>query len=514
MSLAAAWLSTLQAQDTTRSPRRTLARYEQEVRFADLMLATEQRYRAADATVRHVNVVDVEAGRVMSNVRVDVRRGRIAAMAVDTSAGVRTGEIDGSGRFLAPGLTDMHVHQFVSASEHLLHVATGVTTVRDMNGFAATLRWREQARNDRWLVPNMIVVGRFLNAEPMGMYATVVRSPDEARAAVRAQTDSGYDFIKTYSQLPVATYDAILDEAHRLGIGVVGHVPGGVSIAHAVASGQQTLEHFTGYIDANSYEVASNDWVDATQFGASWVVPTLYTNDRFARRGSSAQQWFTSDEARYVPALTLEVWRREAAEPPPPWLADKNARERRVLDRLLQTTRRILAGTDVGGGYAFMVAGFALIEELRLLHEAGLSNVEVLRAATVQAAEATGRQQEYGAVRVGLRADLLLLDGNPMEDLSVLRRPSGVMLRGRWLDRHALDEILGEVARISADTPAIATRSDALTEVWANQFATRVAEHVRSGYLFPAHHLRAMATALRLAGHPRAGERIRALLGR
>ena len=487
--------------------RQRLALYEQELAFVQLLLDAELAHPSCHCVVRHVRVIDVARGTAMPDMRVEVRAGRIVAMVPDGDAPLPDGArpIDGTGRTLVPGLADMHVHQLVSASQHVLHLATGVTTVRDMSGFPWMLEWRARSRADQWLAPNMIVAGHILNAAPMGMYATLVRSRAQAVEAVRAQAAAGYDFIKIHNAVPEPLFSLIANEARAVGLPFAGHIPHGVSVAHAIGAGMRTLEHFKGYIDDRDLMITVDDWITPTKFGSAWNTPTLYAHRSFLR-DSAAAAWFVSEEARYVPALTKARWRDVADEPVQQIHASLQSKQQAVMRQLLPHTTRFLAGTDAGGGYPFMVPGYALHEELRLLNETGLPALETLRAATLYAAEAAGRSGEFGEVAVGARADLLLVDGSPLDDLARLRRPHGVMLRGRWFDRAALDAILARLAVIAAETPAIASDASPATAAWADDFARRVRELQSAGYLFPSHHLAEMAEALRTLGHNAAAD--------
>lgn len=481
---------------------RTLALYAQELEVIDLLRTTSTIHRAGPYVFRHVNVVDPETGRIRNNMRVHVDAGRIVGVRSDGSPDEsvpEAAEIDGRGRYLLPGLADMHVHQLTSASQHLLHVATGVTTVRDMVGFAWLLRWREKSERDEWLAPSMIVAGPIISSYPMGMYARVVEDEAEARALVREHADAGYDYVKVHNALEPAAYRAVLDEAASVGIGVVGHVPHDVSVDEAIEGGQETIEHFKGYINDRTLSISDYDWVTPTARGSVWLVPTLYSTRTFMR-GDSALAWLRGPEGRYVPALVREAWREEAKSPVPDVVRGLPVKNRQVLRRLLPVTDRFLAGTDAGGGYPFMLSGFALHHELALLADAGLSRLEVLRAATTYAAKATNRDDEFGRVAPGLRADLILLESDPLASLDALDERAGVMIRGRWLDRAAIDSILERLAEIYDRVPEIARSETRPSGEWVETFVERIHWLRGAGYVFPDHHMETIREALEAVG--------------
>src|SRR4029077_10884636 len=176
------------SQESTQSleRKRQLAYYADESRIDELVSRFSTRYRAQDFVIRDVTLISVNQGRAVPSQAVVVENGRITRIgnskSIKTAAGVRV--VDGHGLYLAPGLCDMHVHQFVSSSQHLLNLMEGVTSVRDMDGFPWTLRMRETVRQGKLLAPTMYITGQILNGEPMGFYARVITTPDEGRAAV------------------------------------------------------------------------------------------------------------------------------------------------------------------------------------------------------------------------------------------------------------------------------------------------------------------------------------------
>ncbi|MGH7637981.1 MAG: amidohydrolase family protein [Gemmatimonadaceae bacterium] len=478
----------------------TLALFELELDVVDLFLAMSDSIRARPLIIRNVNVVDMAEGRVLPGMRVRVSGARITSIERDpggqSPAGIAT--VDGRGKFLMPGLTDMHVHQLTSAAQHLLHVATGVTTVRDMVGFPWLLQWRDRTARDGWLAPTMYVAGPIIGAARMGMYAHVVGSEVEARRAVQEHHAAGYDFIKVHNALPRPLFLAVTDEARKLGVPVVGHVPHRISVADAVQAGMITLEHLKGYIDDRTLTIATDDWTTPTRTSGVWNTPTLYTKRLFLTP-VEARSWANLPEARYAPLIERRRWLADVVQPPAigVTLHDK---QRQVIERLLPVTSRFLAGTDAGGGYPFMVNGFALHEELRLLKGAGLSTLEALRAATLYPARALGREPEFGQVAVGMRADLLLLDANPLESLDALRGRSGVAVRGRWMDGEKLRRLLDRLAGIYATEPAAAARGFTPDSAWVARIDDRMRGARDRGYVFPAHHIRNVNQALAAFG--------------
>jgi imidazolonepropionase-like amidohydrolase len=353
-----------------------------------------------------------------------------------------------------------------------------------------------------WLAPTMHVAGPIIATVSMGMYAHVVTNEAEARRAVREHHAAGYDFIKVHNVLPKPLFLAVTDEARRLGVEVVGHVPHRVTVDEAVHAGMTTLEHLKGYVDDRTLTIATDDWITPTRESDVWNTPTLYTRRLFLSP-EEARAWSRGIEARYVPAFERNRWLSEVTAPPAVATAlfDK---QREVMRRLVPVTSRFLAGTDAGGGYPFMVSGLALHEELRLLHESGLSLIETLRAATLYPARALKQEAEIGGVIVGRRADLLLLDGNPLQSLDALAQRAGVALRGRWLDRGDIESQLNALALRYAQTPRIVRDAALPDSAWVRGITDRIRDARRRGYVFPDHHVEGIDRALQAFGFARA----------
>ena len=284
--------------------KRQLAYLADESRIDELVLKLSAKYRAQNIVIRDVTLISVSEGRAVPNQSVVVKDGRITAVGPSTSIknarGMRT--INGTGAYLIPGLTDMHVHQLVSSSQHLLNLMEGVTSVRDMDGFPWTLRMRENVRRGELLAPNMYITGQILNGAPMGFYARVVTTPEEGRAAIREDKASGFDFIKVHNIMKPEVYEAVLDEAHRQNIDVVGHIPHGIKVADAIKLGQKTMEHFKGYILDAGLTISHEDYVSATKGADIWLCPTFSTYRNYLRGVESAARPAASRNALYIMA--------------------------------------------------------------------------------------------------------------------------------------------------------------------------------------------------------------------
>lgn len=449
--------------------KRRLAYYADESRIDELVSRVSTRYRAQDFVIRDVTLISVNQGRAVPGQSVVVEHGRITRIgnskSIKTAAGVRV--IDGRGLYMAPGLCDMHVHQFLSSSQHLLSLMEGVTSVRDMDGFPWTLRMRETVRKGKLLAPTMYIAGQILNGEPMGFYARVITTPDEGRAAVREDKAAGFDFIKVHNIMKPDVYEAVLEEAHKQHIDVVGHVPHGIKVADAIRLGQRTIEHFKGYILDDGLVISQEDYVSATKGADVWLCPTFstYRNDL---RGPALMAALELPEMRYTSWRDRIDWRLQAEEPVTPQMQALQRilpMSEQIFKQLLPVGARFIAGTDSGGGFALMPPGFILHEELRLIQKNGLSPLETLRTATVNAADAMGRSTEFGSIEPGKRADLILLSANPLVDSANLSRIETVIVRGIVLNREDLDDIATAIRTIYdpqpiPSSPTAATKSD------------------------------------------------------
>ena len=436
-----------------------------------------------------VDVVPMTSDTVLRAQTVVVRDGRIAAMGPSARVAVPAGarRVDGRGRWLVPGLADAHVHLFadgetpdsLAADELGVMVANGVTAARIMIGTPEHLALRREIAAGRVLGPQLWVAGPQLTGRG-GDNARIVTTPDSARAAVAAIAAAGYDFVKITTALTRPVYDAIVDEAARRGIRVVGHVEGEVTLDRAFAARQQ-VEHLDGYFEAALADSAPSrasltqggvfrldNWrtidhvsdrkldslAGATARAGIWSSPTLVVfNSAFGTGQPDAEIRARPDFRLMPPALRdlyiragERYWSAAAAE------VRTEARRRRyveVRNRLVKAIAdsggRLLAGSDTPEW--FHVYGFGLHRELATLVAAGLTPYQALEAATRAPAEFLGAASEWGTIAPGRRADLVLLAANPLADIANTTRIEGVAVGGRWMERQELDAMVERAAR-------------------------------------------------------------------
>lgn len=439
--------------------------------------------------ITDVTVIDVERGRRHAARTVLIDAGRIAAIGRSTEVAVPPDAVrlDGRGRFLVPGLIDLHVHLFNNASQRPpnewafpLFIANGVTGVREMQtrpeALAQVHAWRESVERGDRVAPRVLAAG----------VAVTGPSIDAARAQVRAAAAAGADFIKVYSELPPDAWRATLDEARAAGLALDGHAPAGVPWTVAADAGQRTNEHLMQLYEACSTRGPAlidarlqRDGDAAAALRDAQEPQVLATFDRRTCRRAVAGR-----AQAQVPTLVLG--HHEATRPVPdpradprwPLLrADEQQRWTRILavrdaeDAALAARRRsvscaivrtlvdsgvpVLAGTDAP--MPLVYPGYALHEELELLVACGLRPAQALRAATADAAQLLGQSRDAGSVAVGRRADLVLLDRDPLRDVRHLRCIRAVVLAGRLFGRADLDAMLAAPDATAAVRPSAAT---------------------------------------------------------
>jgi imidazolonepropionase-like amidohydrolase len=339
-----------------------------------------------------VNVVPMDTERVLLGQTVVVEDAHVVAIgpvdAVPIPDDARV--IYGRGRWLVPGLVDMHVH--VIERDLPRYVENGITTVRDLAGLDSVLALVGRNSGPRILPSSKLLTG----ANPSNpFFSRPVTSVQGAATAVDEQLARGATSIKVYDGLTREVYDAIVSAARARGVKVAGHVTNNVPIAHAMAM-QDSIEHLSGY----PLGVSDQTLAEASREAGVWNCPTMIVFTRYVTRDVPE------------PARTQFL----------------NAR-RAMLTALDEAGARILAGTDAG---YLVPAGTSLHDELAELRDAGLTPFEVLSAATRSAGEYLD-DPTLGVIEVGARADLVLVAENPLENLATLRSPAGVMLRGRWI---------------------------------------------------------------------------------
>jgi hypothetical protein len=408
--------------------------------------------------IENVTIVPMDSERTLPHQTVLIVGDRIVRIAAAShltadAAGLR--RIDGSGRFLIPGLADMHVHIW-QPEDLLLYIANGVTTVRNMNGRPMHLEWREQIRRGELLGPDLYTSG-----------PTIYSDPTNADSLVSEQQKAGYDFIKLYHFVSVNGYRAVIAASRARGMRVVGHKPASqITSAAAVGMGMDSLEHLLGYATQlerlpsplrnallrGEYsfrytyagveldETKLRPAAEAMAASGGWICPTLVALDRWA----PSEELAPLMKRPHMQFVSPRFFQRAAEWNEVEYLAgstpENRAQGRRVRREIVRELHRarahLMLGTD-GGSY-HTEPGFSIHDELAALVEAGLTPYEALRTGTVHAAMYLRHPDWSGVIQEGARADLVLLRGNPLADISHIRAADGVITRGCWLDAESL----------------------------------------------------------------------------
>jgi Amidohydrolase family len=427
----------------------------QEVEIAGAIDDLSRRGNSGFIVFQDISIVDPARGITLPHRTVAIRDGKIAWVGDVSAAPDSDGAtvIDGRELYLSPGLVDMHVHT-ISLSEQLLRLATGNTSVREMDGFPWMLEFRRAVARNQFLAPTDYIAGTIITNYPLEGYSVVVHTPDEARREVRKQAACGYDFIKVHNVLKMPLFDAVAEEAKNAGLDLVGHIPHDITIRHAVHDGgMRTLEHLKGFISDRTLVVSDEDYAAALDGDPVWITPTFYAITG-GHRATNMSQSLALPEMQYVALRDRQTWQATNIDP-------HDAEGQRLLDiatplamaRLLPLHPHWLAGTD-SAQYPFQVAGFALLDELVDMEQFGIPRAEVLRAATSEPASALRRGDDFGGIATGMRADLVLLGSDPMQDLHAYRDNRGTIVRGIYLDRAALRIALERLAKIEAESDA------------------------------------------------------------
>jgi len=459
------------------------------------LLAACKKPRSSVLAIAHVTVVDMTGAPAAPDQTVLIDKEKIIALGPSNSIPIPYGakEIDGRGKFLIPGLSDMHVH-LTGAGEPTgsrdfflpLLLANGVTSVRDMGGYLDYLiSLRKEIEEGMRVGPRIVFAGPYLDGDPPSFQPSlVVTNREQAVDDIHSLVGKGVDFIKVQSQLSREAYFAIAETCRAEHRTFSGHVPDRITAWEASDAGQRSIEHLTCELRAcsaseadlirrqfriltkkattaqskarqlawqrevlSSYsEQKATALIEKFREQQTWQTPTLILlrNDAFPTSNLN----LTADpNAKYVPVKFLEGWRENFEQQ----MANTSAEEFSLRSAMFEKSLalvglmqkggvKILAGTDSAAPY--VVPGFSLHEELALLVKAGLTPMEALQAATRNPAEFLGHLDSQGTVAVGKNADLVLLDSNPLDDIHNTQKIRAVILRGKLLDRSALDQLV------------------------------------------------------------------------
>jgi imidazolonepropionase-like amidohydrolase len=432
-----------------------------------------------------VNVIPMDKERVLQHQTVIVRNGVITEIGdvkrIKIPAGAQ--RIDGAGKFLIPGLTDMHVHLFtddefpdeLAEDELRIMIAYGVTTIRLMTGTPEQLLLRRKSAAEEIVAPAIYAASpQFTGRKSTN--AHVVTTEAEARAAVSKSKQEGYDFIKVTTYLKPEVYEAIVDEAAKQNIRVVGHADSRtVGLTRALKAKQQ-IEHLDSYLEAllpesspikgsvsdiylyNPKNWESIDYLDESKIpeiarqtvnSNPFVVPTLHLFKFTFGKGRSEESFMAQPDIRFYPKKVVDLWMGVSKR----YLSTAAAIEKRekyigirnkLVKAIYDAGGHVMAGSDTPEW--LMLYGHTLHLELVDLRDAGLSNYAALEAATRNPALFFGTLNKTGTIEKGKRADLVLLEANPLDDIANTQKRAGVMLNGKYYQQSEMNKWLDEIA--------------------------------------------------------------------
>jgi imidazolonepropionase-like amidohydrolase len=451
---------------------------------------TESISQPESLVFNHVTVIDMTGAPPKPDMTVVIVGNHIAALGKTgiIRAPKNAHVVDAPGKYLIPGLWDMHIHVFNNVSQRPpneyyfpLFIANGITGVREMwtkpEGMPQVERWRKQFTEKPGTVPRFVAVGTLVDGLPATWpNSDTVSTSDEARRMVIKIKAAGVDFVKVYGNLSREAYFAIADEAKKQRIPFAGHVPYEIVVSEASDAGQRSIEHLTGtnpdcatFVPAMKKELANAiatgsperlliekalEKCDAKKAFAlyqsfakngTWQVPTF---PLFLRRSGDPALLERDARLKYIPSPERESWKRFSTARQSS-TSQQPAAAQKELERAFQVVRTMhsagvefMAGTDVGNEYIY--PGFSLHDDLAMFVSAGFTPMEALQTATRNPAEFLGMLDSLGTIEKGKFADLILLEANPLEDINNTRRINAVVVNGRYLPKETLQKMLAD----------------------------------------------------------------------
>lgn len=455
------------------------------------------------SVIRNVNVIDVRDGKVVPNQSVVIEGSTIISVNATTPNPIKVNArvIDGSEKYLIPGLWDMHIHTSTDAASRNailpLLIANGITGARSMAAdchaedgkcgepladIHAVNKWREEITAGDLVGPRLVASSYYTNG-PASVEESSIENPataEHARGYARLLKGRGVDLIKVYSGMYREAYFAMAEEARALELEFAGHVPLTVRASEASDAGQTTIEHITGFLEEcsteeealrpkliESYSSPARFWRLLLELAdtfdelkcqqlynhiagnGTWHVPTLYVEGFYEGSKTPRGEWRDDPNLKYVPRIEVELWESLEEyyfEGMPNWKQALQSHSQKAFQITGEAHRAgvpIMAGSD--SGEFGIIWGFSLHAELQYLVEAGLSEADALRAATLNAARYRGMDEILGTIEDGKLADLVLLNANPLDDISNTQAIDAVIANGRILQREDLNALLQTV---------------------------------------------------------------------
>ncbi|MCC1483916.1 amidohydrolase family protein [Winogradskyella immobilis] len=424
--------------------------------------------------ITDTNVLNVRNGAIVEHRYVVVDSGKIKSIseAVENQNAYKT-VIDGTDKFLMPGLAEMHAHIPQPSTRNpeivdetlFLYLSNGITTIRGMLGHPSHLELREKALNNEILSPRIYTSSPSLNGN-------TISTKEEAVEKVTQYQKEGYDFLKIHPGIQLDVFDTAVETANKVGIPFAGHVPVDVGVRHAMESGYASIDHVDGFLEGLVPQSANVDpnangffgyaftpladvkymdeLVDMAKENEVWIVSTQSLYERWFAP-ISGEELSKQPEMKYMAASTLKNWITRKAQltetddfDVEQW-QQFNTIRRQLMRKLQNKGHGMLLGSDAP--QLFNVPGFSIHHEIDGMRRAGLTPLQIIQSGTINPAKYFNEEGTYGEVRVGVDADLILLNANPLQDLKALKDFTGVMVRGQWLSKESIDARLTEIAK-------------------------------------------------------------------
>jgi len=436
-----------------------------------------------DLIITNVNIIDVKTGDIDSNMDVVIDNDKITAIVANNNNTTYKSEtiIDGSEKYLIPGLWDMHTHTWWGYEDFFpLLLANGVTGIQEMFGdLIAVNNIKEKINKGEIIGPEYISAGRIIDGKyPIQSGSDKADTPEKGREIVRRQVNDGADFIKVYSLIPKDVYLAIADECKKLGVPLLGHLPDGVPLDEGVEAGHRSLEHFIGILeytltDRHHYHdvmegnkndttiLGENEYVTMLEYmvknhdprrvdslitllsnSDTWVSPSNILNRAYSHQKDSAIN--KNKNIVYLPHYLQEHWKRkpESDRFYNAWKAHYSL-SLSIMGGMQDRGVKFLAATDYANPYVY--AGFDLHNELQIFVDVGFTPLEALQTATLNPAEFLDKTSEFGTVEIGKIANLVLLNKNPLEDIKNTKKIAYVLQRGKAFSNSTLQSSLDAI---------------------------------------------------------------------
>jgi imidazolonepropionase-like amidohydrolase len=439
-----------------------------------LLGCKSQKLSGQEILLGNVHVVDVESGKVLEDRFLILKDGKIMQvlpMSKLPNNGVGLNITDGKGAYVFPGLAEMHAHLPAATDGNTqlqeetlwLYLSNGVLRIRSMLGHESHLALKNKVVTGKVAGPRMFISGPSLNG-------TSVESPQMGSQMVSSQKAAGYDHLKLHPGLDTPKFLAIAETAKAVGIPYGGHVSLAVGLETSIQNGYKSVEHMDGYLEAmiadksrlnptiagpfNMLLVGEADQgrlpdlIKMTLKNNTWIAPTLTLFDRYFGY-VPADSFRLAPEMKYLPGLQIQQWVTQKK-----LLENQGVLSKANVQPYLEFRNQLFLSLHQAGvpmimssdsPQVFNVPGFSIHHEIEMMSKAGMSNLEILRTGTVNPALYFDQKGEWGVIKKGAAADFVLVEKNPLEDLSTMKRPIIVVMGGKFYDRTRLDEELAKI---------------------------------------------------------------------